>query len=58
MSIEINADKCLHCGLCVGSCPKNAMFLREVEIEINDDCINCEICVRLCPVGALSMGGD
>ena len=58
MSIEVNTNKCLHCGLCVGSCPKNAIFLNEVELEFNDDCINCGICVRLCPVGALSQGGD
>ena len=53
--IEVNANKCLHCGLCVGSCPKNAIFLNEVTLEFNDDCINCGICVRLCPMGALSM---
>ena len=52
--ITVNEDKCLHCGGCVGSCPKNAIFLNDFVLEFNDDCINCGICVRLCPVAALS----
>ena len=51
--ITVNVDKCLHCGGCVGSCPKNAIFLNDYVLEFNDDCINCGICVKLCPVGAL-----
>lgn len=58
MSIGVDVNKCLHCGLCVGSCPFNAVFLKEVELEFNDDCTNCGICVRLCPIGALSKEGD
>ncbi len=58
MSIGTNADKCLHCGCCVGSCPQNAMFLRETALDINDDCNECGICVRLCPMGALTMEAD
>ncbi len=57
MTIKTDTNKCLHCGLCVGSCPNNAIFLNEVELEFNDDCILCGICTRLCPVGALSMDG-
>ena len=56
MRIAVNPNKCLRCGLCVGSCPKNAIFLKEVELIFNDDCIGCKTCIRLCPVGALSEG--
>jgi ferredoxin len=52
--IAVDVNKCLHCGGCVGSCPKNAIFLNDFVLEFNSDCINCGICVRLCPVGALS----
>jgi ferredoxin len=52
-----NVNKCLHCGLCVGSCPQNAIFLNEVRLEFNDDCIECGLCSRICPVGALTPGG-
>jgi ferredoxin len=58
MRIEVNQNKCLRCGLCVGSCPENAIFLREVELVFNDDCVFCGTCVRLCPVGALTKEGD
>ncbi|KYK26278.1 MAG: ferredoxin [Candidatus Proteinoplasmatales archaeon SG8-5] len=57
MRVDVNPNKCLRCGLCVGSCPENAIFLREVELVFNDDCIGCKTCIRLCPVGALSEGG-
>ena len=55
--IKVDVNKCLHCGLCVGSCPKNAIFLNEVALEFNEDCINCGRCVKLCPMGALEMVG-
>lgn len=45
----------MHCGACVGTCPKNAIFLREVALEFNEDCVRCGWCVRVCPVGALEM---
>ena len=37
MNVDVN--KCLHCGGCVGSCPKNAIFLNDFVLEFNDDCI-------------------
>ena len=45
MNVDVN--KCLHCGGCVGSCPKNAIFLNDFVLEFNDDCIK--------PVAALSL---
>ena len=56
MPVE-NVNKCLHCGLYVGSCPQNAIFLNEVRLEFNGDCIECGLCSRICPVGALTPGG-
>ncbi|MEW5936409.1 MAG: 4Fe-4S binding protein [Candidatus Thermoplasmatota archaeon] len=51
----VDSSRCMHCGACVGTCPKNAIFLREVELEFNEDCVRCGLCVRVCPVGALAM---
>jgi len=34
----VNYDKCLHCGGCAGSCPKNAIFLNDYILVFNDDC--------------------
>lgn len=52
MNVDVN--KCLRCGGCVGSCPKNAIFLNDIALEFNDDCIKCGRCIKLCPVNALS----
>ena len=55
ISMKVDVCKCLHCGGCVGSCPKNAIFLNDYVLEFNDECINCGICVKLCPVNALAL---
>lgn len=51
----VDYDRCLHCGGCVGSCPKNAIFLNDYILVFNDDCNRCGRCVRLCPVQALAL---
>lgn len=43
---------CMHCGACVGTCPLNAIFLREFLVDVNPECNQCGLCVRVCPVGA------
>ena len=50
--IVVDQTKCLHCGGCVGACPKNAIFLNDFFLTFNENCINCKRCVNLCPVGA------
>ena len=52
--MKVCYEKCLHCGCCVGSCPKNVIYLNDFILEFNDDCNKCGRCVKLCPVGALS----
>ena len=53
---DLDKDKCLFCGACIGVCPTNAMLLEynERNIWINEDCTDCLFCTRVCPVGALS----
>ncbi len=58
MSLEMDMDKCMHCGACVGSCPENVLFLNDLVLEVNEGCIECEVCVKACPVGALELSGD
>jgi len=53
--MKVNYDKCLHCGCCVGSCPKNAIYLNDYVLEFSKDCNKCGRCVKLCPVAALTM---
>ncbi|MCX8174278.1 MAG: 4Fe-4S binding protein [Thermoplasmata archaeon] len=48
-------EKCMYCGACVGSCPKNAIYLEETRVVFDEErCVKCRICVRVCPVGAIS----
>jgi len=58
MKPEVNQEKCMHCGACVGVCPANAMTLKEYIVEINDDCTACGLCTRACPVGAIELRGE
>jgi ferredoxin len=49
---------CTLCGLCVGSCPPNALRVIEsaTETALTLDpahCTGCDRCVRICPEGAL-----
>lgn len=56
MTMKVDTNKCMHCGACVGTCPKNAIFLNEVLVTFDEEkCIKCGLCVRVCPVGAISM---
>jgi ferredoxin len=54
-SMKVNTDKCMHCGACVGSCPKNAIYLAEIVLEFSEACTHCGRCVKICPVGAIAM---
>ena len=52
--MKVNYSKCLHCGGCAGSCPKNAIYLNDYILEFGSECNGCGRCIKICPVGALS----
>ena len=46
--------KCCYCGGCVGSCPAQAIELKETRLLVdNEKCTDCGSCVKICPVGAM-----
>ncbi len=48
--------KCLQCGICVKSCPVNAIAYRDGRLQIDyKKCILCLCCLELCPHGAVVM---
>lgn len=62
-AIEVNAERCKGCGLCVGVCPKNVITLtKKVNANgypyaeaSNDDCIGCASCGIVCPDGCITV---
>lgn len=55
--ILIDEDSCVHCGLCTGICPTEALTLDVQTFRLNftrSRCIVCEQCIPTCPVEAIS----
>ncbi|HBB32380.1 MAG TPA: ferredoxin [Cyanobacteria bacterium UBA8803] len=55
--ILIDENSCVHCGLCTGICPTEALTLDPKDFKLNftrSRCIVCEQCIPTCPVQAIS----
>lgn len=55
--ILIDENTCVHCGLCTGVCPTEALTLDIQTFQLNfsrSRCIVCEQCIPTCPVEAIS----
>jgi formate hydrogenlyase subunit 6/NADH:ubiquinone oxidoreductase subunit I len=55
--IWIDEDLCVHCGLCTGVCPTQALTLDPETFKLTftrSRCIMCEQCIPTCPVHAIS----
>lgn len=47
---------CLECAGCVGVCPKMALDMYGLDLQIDHEkCTRCGLCTRGCPVGALQV---
>ena len=56
--IEIDAEKCIGCGLCKKDCPAHNIKLEGQKAVVkNQRCIQCGHCVAVCPRAAVSMTG-
>jgi len=56
--IVIDEESCVHCGLCTGVCPTEALTLDPNTFRLTfarSRCIVCEQCVATCPVEAISV---
>lgn len=55
--VKVDTKKCRHCGLCLASCPNNALYYDEKgRIRINNRCSICMRCADFCPVDAFCFG--
>jgi len=52
---RVNVQECNGCGLCIKSCPVNAIILNGVAIVDENKCTGCGICVDKCPLDAIAM---
>ena len=55
--ILIDEDICVHCGLCTGVCPTEALNLDPETFQLRfwrQRCVVCEQCIPTCPVQAIS----
>ena len=54
---RIDLKTCRVCGVCVESCPAQAMKIIDRRVRIDDtSCIRCFCCQELCPHGAVRVG--
>ena len=52
--LKIRNDLCVGCGLCVDSCPRQAISIIYGQAEINQSrCNQCHLCFEVCPRGAI-----
>lgn len=56
MVVEIFKDKCIGCGLCVETCPFDALTLENGIVIVSPErCTDCGACVKVCPTEALKV---
>ncbi|HTP24218.1 MAG TPA: 4Fe-4S dicluster domain-containing protein [Anaeromyxobacteraceae bacterium] len=55
--IEIHAEACRGCELCVDVCPTEVLAMegRKAFAKTAEDCIACLSCKYLCPSGAIGL---
>jgi ferredoxin len=55
MTRKIDADVCVGCGACSGTCPVEAIASQEDKYFIEAvKCTDCGACEEACPVSAIS----
>lgn len=56
---KVLKEKCLGCGVCLPSCPVNAISMPD-NIAVIDEkiCTNCGACITACPQEAIVMDSD
>jgi heterodisulfide reductase subunit A len=57
ISAYSDPERCTACGTCIGTCPYNAVEMRETAFVNVVSCKGCGCCVAACPNGAMQQRG-
>jgi len=58
VTLNLNEEKCIGCGMCIEVCPHAAIGMNSVgraRIQDRDACMECGACSRNCPFEAISV---
>ncbi len=56
MHPEVDKEKCVGCGTCVGFCPEGAISIKDGKAVIDYRyCKGCGVCKAVCPMKAIEM---
>lgn len=57
VTLTLDADKCVGCGICSQVCPHGVLALENRKARIVDlnGCMECGACANNCPTGALGV---
>jgi len=57
VTLELNAEKCVGCGLCEIVCPHAVFSIDNGQAKIidRDACMECGACAQNCPVAAIEV---
>jgi electron transfer flavoprotein alpha subunit len=53
VAVKVMENKCISCGICIKTCPFDAIDMVDGKAKINDKCTACGQCVEACPVDAI-----
>ena len=57
VTLALDQEKCVGCGMCLTVCPQQVLGMRNgcAAIENRDRCMECGACSRNCPTGAVTV---
>lgn len=57
VTLELDRDKCVGCGMCVTVCPHTVFAMNGPKAEMldKDGCMECGACATNCPADAISV---